>query len=56
MPDMKTTIIGALLALSVAGAATARAEEVLRFATWDTGESLAIQQAIAKNSKRSTPA
>ncbi|AEG07887.1 sugar ABC transporter substrate-binding protein (plasmid) [Sinorhizobium meliloti WSM1022] len=55
MPDMKTTIIGALLALSVAGAATARAEEVLRFATWDTGESLAIQQAIAKKFEEKHP-
>ena len=39
----------------LAGSATARAEETIRFATWDSDESLAIQQAIAKKFEEKHP-
>ena len=45
---------GALLALSLASSA-AFAEQVLRFATWDSDESLAIEQAIAKKFEEAHP-
>ncbi|KQV44502.1 MULTISPECIES: sugar ABC transporter substrate-binding protein [unclassified Rhizobium] len=48
-------IVGSLLAFALAGSATARAEDVLRFATWDSDESLAIQQAIAKKFEEKHP-
>ncbi len=48
MQNKTKSLIGSLMVLAMAGVATARAEETLRFATWDTDESLAIQQAIAK--------
>lgn len=52
----KTTFIaGSLVAFMLAGSATARAEETLRFATWDSDESLAIQQAIAKKFEEKHP-
>ncbi|MDQ0322775.1 multiple sugar transport system substrate-binding protein [Pararhizobium capsulatum DSM 1112] len=48
-------IAGSLIAFVLAGSATARAEETLRFATWDSDESLAIQQAIAKKFEEKHP-
>lgn len=45
---------GALFALALASSA-AFAEQVLRFATWDSDESLAIQQAIAKKFEEANP-
>ena len=50
-----TFIVGSLVAFVLAGSATARAEETLRFATWDSDESLAIQQAIAKKFEETHP-
>ncbi|MEK1868156.1 MAG: sugar ABC transporter substrate-binding protein, partial [Ensifer adhaerens] len=51
----RKSIIGSLMVLGIAGTATARAEETLRFATWDTDESLAIQQEIAKKFEEKHP-
>lgn len=50
-----TLIAGALVAFALAGSATARAEETIRFATWDSDESLAIQQAIARKFEEKHP-
>ena len=50
-----TLIAGSLVAFMLAGSATARAEETIRFATWDSDESLAIQQAIAKKFEEKHP-
>ncbi len=50
-----TLIAGSLIAFVLAGSATARAEETIRFATWDSDESLAIQQAIAKKFEEKHP-
>ena len=50
-----TLIAGALIAFVLAGSATARADETIRFATWDSDESLAIQQAIAKKFEEKHP-
>ena len=50
-----TLIAGSLAAFVLAGSATARAEETIRFATWDSDESLAIQQAIAKKFEEKHP-
>ncbi|WP_432346684.1 sugar ABC transporter substrate-binding protein [Shinella yambaruensis] len=50
-----TVIAGSLAAFLLAGSVSARAEEVLRFATWDSDESLAIQQAIAKQFEEKHP-
>lgn len=53
---MKTTN-KVLLAVTLAlmGSTSVLADEVLRFATWDSDESLAIQQAIAKKFEESHP-
>ncbi len=50
-----TLIAGSLVAFMLAGSATARAEETIRFATWDSDESLAIQQAIARKFEEKHP-
>src|SRR6218665_3912441 len=47
-------IAGSLVAFALAGA-VAHADETLRFATWDSDESLAIQQAIAKKFEEAHP-
>jgi multiple sugar transport system substrate-binding protein len=53
----KNTIViaGSLAAFLLAGSVSAHAEDVLRFATWDSDESLAIQQAIAKKFEEKHP-
>lgn len=50
-----TVIAGSLAAFLLAGSVSAHAEDVLRFATWDSDESLAIQQAIAKKFEEKHP-
>lgn len=55
MQNKTKSLIGSLMVLAMTGAATARAEETLRFATWDTDESLTIQQAIAKKFEETHP-
>lgn len=55
MKTFSTLIAGSLVASVLSLAPAARAEEVLRFATWDSDESLAIEQAIAKKFEESHP-
>lgn len=50
----RKSIIGALMILATAGTATARAEEVLRFATW-TVDNLPILQEVAKKFEEKHP-
>ncbi len=52
---LKTLIPVAIAAGLVLGAAGAQAQETLRFATWDSNESLEIQQAIATAFEASHP-
>ncbi|NEI69160.1 extracellular solute-binding protein [Rhizobium lusitanum] len=47
--------VNSLIALTLAGATAARADQVLRFATWDSGESLAIEQKIASKFEETHP-
>lgn len=47
--------VNSLIALTLAGATVARADQVLRFATWDSGESLAIEQKIASKFEETHP-
>jgi multiple sugar transport system substrate-binding protein len=54
MKHLKNIAAASLVALA-ASAHGAVAEEVLRFATWDSDESLAIQQAIAKKFEELNP-
>lgn len=44
-----------LMAIAFMGVSSASAEQVLRFATWDTDESLAIEQAIARKFEEAHP-
>ncbi|MBN8950706.1 sugar ABC transporter substrate-binding protein [Rhizobium sp. 60-20] len=47
--------VNSLIALVLAGGSAARADQVLRFATWDSGESLAIEQKIANKFEEAHP-
>ncbi len=49
----KLALASAVAALSLGG--SAMAEDVIRFATWDSDESLAIQQEIAKRFEAANP-
>jgi spermidine/putrescine-binding protein len=56
---MKTTmriIAPAIFAATFWGGLADAQDKVLRFATWDSDESLAIEEAIARSSKKATPA
>ncbi|MFS8048213.1 ABC transporter substrate-binding protein [Rhizobium sp. BR 314] len=55
MKKSTNIFVGSLIALTLAGASAARADQVLRFATWDSGESLAIEQKVANKFEETHP-